>query len=86
MHISKIVAEADQFEKYALADHSSKANHENMFSSTELLFKSNSYWKRMILEVLEIKLDPIVLNWDVGLQLSSTWGEAIWLLTGQLKS
>jgi hypothetical protein len=63
----------DRVHKSALAEHSSSTKHHICLESTQILFKEDNFFKRKLLEAIEINHHPINLNRDDGWSLSQSW-------------
>ena len=57
----------------ALAEHSHKTKHHVFLEDTKILAKEDHYYKRCLIEALEIIKHPNNMNRDGGLEISNFW-------------
>lgn len=57
-------------EKYCIA-----TGHEVQFDLTTMLSKASGLWDRVIMESIEIRLDPTTVNQEAKLKLSVAWSQ-----------
>ena len=56
-----------------LAFHNQKTGHDFDFDNTEILQQDKNYWRRLILEGIEIKYNENLVNLQSGYMIDKCW-------------
>lgn len=70
-----------QLEKSALAEHCLKNGHNALFDYSQIISETTRVLERVILEDIEIWMDPSAGNRDSGLPINQMWKPALWLMS-----